>query len=421
MGERTRDGRSLQVRWLRRQFAQGSGLPFSEVLSAELVERVSREVGGFFRERLFTPLTTLWVLLSQGTRPDGSCRHAVMRRVALLSSRGEKPCSPSTGSYGKARKRLPENVLLRLTQETAARMTEEAPADWRWKGREVKVVDGTTLWMPDTPANQKAYPQSRGQKPGLGFPLVRLVCVFSLATGAVVDAGLGPCRGDRQSARRRPAQPFRAKGSQTASQTVPVPYDTTKPIQKRLAENDFGLRKRHSIQHVRAEPRPKMPLDVRRQRGRPAGAFRHEVAQPPVPDSMGLDLQVLDHKVLVAVLLRPLGQPFQREGDGFMDRQLVGLLAFGRTGPLAATLLLVRRIGMRSIQRARPDPRPTRQPFQPVDLVPQSPVLRLQRLDHPQPMIDQRRPLFRRHLDARNPDRLGSIHTLQETPKPPSD
>jgi len=67
MGERTRNWRSLQVSWLRRQFAQGSGLPFSEILSAELVERVLREVGGFFRERVFTPLTTLWVLLSHWT------------------------------------------------------------------------------------------------------------------------------------------------------------------------------------------------------------------------------------------------------------------------------------------------------------------------------------------------------------------
>jgi len=199
MGERTRNWRSLQVSWLRRQFAQGSGLPFSEILSAELVDQVLREVGGFFRERVFTPLTTLWVLLSQVTSADGSCRNAVMRLVAFLSSRGEKPCSPRTGSYCKARKRLPEKVLSRLTQEAAARMTQEAPADWRWKGREVKVVDGTTLSMPDTAANQKAYPQSRSQKPGLGFPLVRLVCLFSLATGAVLDAVLGACRGKGKS------------------------------------------------------------------------------------------------------------------------------------------------------------------------------------------------------------------------------
>jgi len=174
---------------LRRQFAQGSGLPFGEVLSAELVGRVLEEVGIVFRDRIFTPLTTLWIFLSQVVSPDGSCRNAVLRLVAFRASRGgpvaegqsrrasrgERPCAASTGSYCKARKRLPEKVLSRLTQETADRMAKEVPEHWRWHGREVKVVDGTTLSMPDTPANQRAFPQPRSQKPGWGFPLVRLV------------------------------------------------------------------------------------------------------------------------------------------------------------------------------------------------------------------------------------------------------
>lgn len=195
MGDCTRSWRSLQLSCLRRQFAQGSGLPFSEVLSAELVGRVLDEAGVLFRERVFTPVTTLWIFLSQVISPDGSCRNAVMRLVAFRASRAEKPCAPRTGSYCKARKRLPEKVLSRLTQEAAARMAGEVPERWRWQGREVKVVDGTTLSMPDTPANQRAFPQPRSQKPGLGFPLVRLVCLFSLTTGAVLDAALGPCRG----------------------------------------------------------------------------------------------------------------------------------------------------------------------------------------------------------------------------------
>ncbi len=199
MAKRTRNWHSLQVGWLRKQFGQASGLPFSQILSAELIEQVAREVGGFFRHRIFTPVTTLWVFLSQVISPDGSCRDAVMRLVAFLTSQGRKPCSPNTGSYCKARQRLPRKLLSRLTRRTAARMTQEAPASWRWKGREVKIVDGTTLSMPDTPANQKVYPQSGRQKRGLGFPLVRLVCLFSLTTGAVLDAVLGPCRGKGNS------------------------------------------------------------------------------------------------------------------------------------------------------------------------------------------------------------------------------
>src|SRR5262249_150269 len=59
----------------------------------------------------------------------------------------------------------------------------------------VKVVDGSTVTMPDTPANQAAYPQSPAQQPGLGFPLARLVVLFSLAVGTVLDAALGRCQG----------------------------------------------------------------------------------------------------------------------------------------------------------------------------------------------------------------------------------
>jgi hypothetical protein len=45
--------------------------------------------------------------------------------------------------------------------------------------------------MPDTPANQAAYPQSRSQKPGLGFPIARVVALLSLASGAVLDLAIG--------------------------------------------------------------------------------------------------------------------------------------------------------------------------------------------------------------------------------------
>ena len=72
---------------------------------------------------------------------------------------------------------------------------EAAPAEWLWCGRRVKVVDGTTVSMPDTAANQAEYPQSRSQKPGLGFPLARVVVVFCLATGVALEAAIGKYQG----------------------------------------------------------------------------------------------------------------------------------------------------------------------------------------------------------------------------------
>ena len=197
MGHSTPTRRARQIQALRAQFALADGLPFADALPADRLERALAEEGASWKEVVYTPLLTLWAFLSQVVSPDGSCRAIVSRVLAWLVSRGERPCSPKTGPYCKARARLPESLLRRLTREAARPLYEQVPADWLWKGRRVKVVDGTTVSMPDTPANQQDYPQSPSQAPGLGFPIARLVVVFCLACGAALDAALGRYRGKR--------------------------------------------------------------------------------------------------------------------------------------------------------------------------------------------------------------------------------
>src|SRR5262249_21223675 len=106
-----------------------------------------------------------------------------------------QPCSPKTDPYCKARQRLPESLRHRLVRETGRELHRRRQPAWLWKGRRVKIADGTTVSMPDTPANQAAYPQPDSQAPGPGFPLLRLVVVFCLACGTVLDAALGRCQG----------------------------------------------------------------------------------------------------------------------------------------------------------------------------------------------------------------------------------
>jgi hypothetical protein len=183
------------VHTFHRRFAQSPGLPFADVLGSAPIEQALRDEKVTFRDRLFAPLVTLWVFLSQVLDPDPSCRQAVARFVAWRAACGLPACSADTGAYCKARQRLPEGLLARLTRSTGRQLQNQAPADWRWHGRTVKVVDGSTLSMPDTPDNQKAYPQMRCQKPGVGFPIVRLVVLFSLTVGTVLDAALGRYQG----------------------------------------------------------------------------------------------------------------------------------------------------------------------------------------------------------------------------------
>lgn len=144
---------------------------------------------------VYTPLTTIRMLLAQAMDPDPSLRQAVSRLLAEHAAAGRVNLSANTGAYSEARRRLPAGVLQRLTRQTGTELLRQAPAAWRWKGRDVKVVDGTTVSMPDTPANQADYPQPANEKPGLGFPLARLLVVFSLAVGTVLEAAVGPYKG----------------------------------------------------------------------------------------------------------------------------------------------------------------------------------------------------------------------------------
>lgn len=172
------------------------GLPFAQLLPAETIQEALTKADVSFRERLYPPDVTFWIFLSQVLDPTQCCLQAVLRYLAYRVSQDLPPCSSETGAYCQARKRLPEEVAKDLFRTTGKQLHErEMPAGWRWKGRTVKVADGTTVSMPDTPANQAEYPQPKSQKPGVGFPLARMVVLFSLAVGTVLEASIGQYRG----------------------------------------------------------------------------------------------------------------------------------------------------------------------------------------------------------------------------------
>jgi hypothetical protein len=191
MPQSTRHWISEEVKSLR----EADVLPFHEILDATMVNDALAEEKVTFSQRISTPLVTLCLFLSQALDPDHSCRAAVARLLVWLALKGRTPCAPDTGAYCDARQRLPLGVVVRLVHQTARDTDNRAPDDWLWKGRRVALVDGTTASMPDTVANQNAFPQSKAQGIGLGFPIVRMVAVISLATGVVRDLALGPYQG----------------------------------------------------------------------------------------------------------------------------------------------------------------------------------------------------------------------------------
>jgi hypothetical protein len=188
-----------QVRFLQHQFLQDGNLPFSDILSTELIEQalIALQVG--LIDCVYTPLVTLCVFLGQVLSADHSCRAAVARLIAYRVARRERPCSAETGAYCQARKRLPEEFFSQLARQTGRQLDAKAKSDWLWKNRRVHIFDGATVSMPDTYENQQAYPQPPQQKPGLGFPLMRIAAIFSLACGAVLDVGICRYAGKGQS------------------------------------------------------------------------------------------------------------------------------------------------------------------------------------------------------------------------------
>jgi hypothetical protein len=177
-----------QANFLRRQFLQDGDLPFTNVLTEEAIAQALAAVTGWL-DRIFSPLVTLWVFLAQVLSADHSCRAAVARLIVHRLTQGQRPCSAQTGAYCQARQRLPESFFADVACSVGRRLDDQVERRWLWKGRRVYLFDGTTVTMPDSGENQKAYPQVYNQKPGLGFPIARIGAVISLACGAVVNLG----------------------------------------------------------------------------------------------------------------------------------------------------------------------------------------------------------------------------------------
>jgi len=167
---------------------------FNQLTSPELLETMESSLPEH-RERLFPPTETLSMFLAQALKPDRSCQNIVNDTAVKRLTGGLPQCSTNTGAYCKARQRLPLGMLSTLVRHTGRLITAQAHDTWLWNGSRVRLVDGTTVTFPDTAANQAAYPQQSGQKPGLGFPICRIVAITCLSTGAVLNAAMGNFKG----------------------------------------------------------------------------------------------------------------------------------------------------------------------------------------------------------------------------------
>jgi hypothetical protein len=273
-------GLPQRFRLILSSFMQRDDLPFAQALPEATIEQAFADADADFaqfEDDIYTPALTLWAFLSQvlHTKEMRSCSAAVARVIVLLVALGKDPCSDNTGAYCRARAKLPAAIVRQLTTDVARGCEQRLPTQWLWKSRRVKLIDGTTVSMPDTPDNQAAYPQAKTQKEGVGFPIARMVVLLSLATAMVTDMAMGQYSGKEtgEPALMRELLERLEQGDVVLADRCYCSYFMIALLQE--LHIDFVVR----LHHCR---------DVNFRRGRRLGAGDHVVAwtKPARPDWM---------------------------------------------------------------------------------------------------------------------------------------
>lgn len=183
---------NLQQSLARKYSQESTPYTFFNLLTSPELLNVVEDLLPAHRERNFPPTETLSMFLAQAMNADGSCQNIVNEAALTRLMCGMSAFSSNTGSYCKARRRLPLSMVSELVRHTGTQMTKSSPACWNWKGRPVRLVDGTTVELPDTAENQAMYPQNKNRT---GCPMARIVGIICLASGGVMNAAIAPVSG----------------------------------------------------------------------------------------------------------------------------------------------------------------------------------------------------------------------------------
>lgn len=188
-------GVALQIKKHKQTLINGDReISLTDILDSTPCQQILSECREF-RDRIYTPIKTIFTFIKQVLNPDKSCKKAVADVAAARLVLNESKISASTGPYCKARARIPEETVQDLVKATGQMASKKSLMQWRPYGRELKVFDGSTAKMQDTSANQAQYPQVKNQKKGIGFPIVRFVVVMSLTIGTVLNYAIGAYSG----------------------------------------------------------------------------------------------------------------------------------------------------------------------------------------------------------------------------------
>jgi hypothetical protein len=150
--------------------------PLSFLGGADRVNQCFTDVGHVWRDCVLNPANTIALFILQILHGNTAISH--LRRLSSIAF--------AQSSYCEARAKLPLAGVAAAVAglcDNGGRCMQDAAL---WLGRRVFMADATSATTPDTPAMQKLWPQPSAQKPGCGFPLIKLLALVDLATGMIL-------------------------------------------------------------------------------------------------------------------------------------------------------------------------------------------------------------------------------------------
>lgn len=157
----------------------GYGLLFDSILPAEFLARIDPTK----RDRVFGHLPVFWAWLGQILEHNASCSRALTLIQAWNAGAGAPTPKGDTSGYCQARLRVKRHFLKKILARINAGLRRSIRSEDLWHGMVLKALDGTSVKLRDTAANQARYPQPSSQKPGCGFPVLGIVGMLNMSHG----------------------------------------------------------------------------------------------------------------------------------------------------------------------------------------------------------------------------------------------
>lgn len=158
-------------------------------LDPEWIEQALHATGtASLRRRRLPAEQVVWLVIGMALMRDRSI-HDVVSKLDLALPGSSPTVVPSV--VAEARARLGDDPLQWLFTISAAHWAHASADVHRWRGLALYGADGTTLRVPDSPANAKYFGYSKSVRGESAYPMVRAVALMALRSHLLAAVSYG--------------------------------------------------------------------------------------------------------------------------------------------------------------------------------------------------------------------------------------